>query len=56
MPTKKLFKLYLFSLTALLLTAIFTVPAYATEDMWTAANRIIVDVYTHIAGISTVPA
>jgi len=56
MPTKKLFKLYLFSLTALLLTALFTVPAYATEDMWTAANRIIVDVYTHIAGISTVLA
>ena len=56
MPTKKLFKLYLFSLTALLMTALFTVPAYATEDMWTAANRIIVDVYTHIAGISTVLA
>ena len=56
MPTKKLFKLYLFSLTALLLTALFTVPAYATEDMWTVANRIIVDVYTHIAGISAVLA
>ena len=56
MPTKKLFKLYIFSLTVLLLTALFTVPAYATEDMWTAANRIIVDVYTHIAGISTVLA
>ena len=39
MPTKKLFKLYLFSLTVLLLTALFTVPAYATEDMWTAATR-----------------
>ena len=56
MSTKKLFKLYLFSLFAILLTALFTVPAYATEDMWTAANRIIVDVYTHIAGISTVLA
>ena len=56
MPTKKLFKLYLVSLTVLLLTALFTVPAYATEDMWTTANRIIVDVYTHIAGISTVLA
>ncbi len=26
------------------------------EDMWTAANRIIVDVYNKIAGISTVLA
>ena len=30
--------------------------AFATEDMWTAANRIIVDVYTKIVGISTVLA
>ena len=29
---------------------------YATDDMWTVANRIIVDVYTKIAGISTVLA
>ncbi|MDR0294514.1 MAG: AAA family ATPase [Oscillospiraceae bacterium] len=28
----------------------------ATEDMWTVANRIIVDVYSQIAGISTVLA
>ena len=31
-------------------------PALAVEDMWTAANRIIVDVYNKIAGISTVLA
>ena len=31
-------------------------PVFAAEDMWTAANRIIVDVYNNIAGISTVLA
>ena len=30
--------------------------AFAVEDMWTAANRIIKDVYTKIAGVSTVLA
>jgi hypothetical protein len=34
----------------------FAVPAFAAEDMWTAANRIIVDIYGNIAGISTVLA
>ena len=33
----------------------FAVNAYA-EDMWEVANRIIVDVYNKIAGISTVLA
>lgn len=33
----------------------FAVTAYA-EDMWEVANRIIVDVYNKIAGISTVLA
>lgn len=31
-------------------------PALAVDDMWTVANRIIVDVYGKIAGISTVLA
>lgn len=35
---------------------VLIVPAYAVEDMWSVANTIIVDVYTHIAGISTVLA
>ena len=30
--------------------------AFAVDDMWTVANRIIVDVYTKIVGISTVLA
>lgn len=45
---------------ALLLSAIFmflfACPVYAVEDMWTVANRIIIDVYNKIAGISTVLA
>lgn len=31
-------------------------PAFALDDMWTVANRIIVDVYGKIAGVSTVLA
>lgn len=33
-----------------------SIPVFAVDDMWTVANRIIVDVYTKIAGISTVLA
>ena len=33
-----------------------TLPALAVDDMWTVANRVIVDVYNKIAGISTVLA
>lgn len=36
--------------------ALLTVQVFAVEDMWTAANRIIIDVYNKIAGISTVLA
>lgn len=32
---------------------LLTVRAFAVEDMWTVANRIIVDVYNKIAGVST---
>lgn len=38
------------------ITAAVTISAFAADDMWTAANRIIVDVYGKIAGISTVLA
>ena len=34
----------------------FSLTAFAVDDMWTVANRIIVDVYNKIAGISTVLA
>lgn len=36
--------------------ALLTVQVFAAEDMWQVANRIIVDVYNKIAGISTVLA
>ena len=40
----------------LCLVPFFTITTFAVDDMWTVANRIIVDVYNHIAGISTVLA
>ena len=46
----------LLCLLLLLCVSLFCVQAFAVEDMWTAANRIIVDVYNKIAGISTVLA
>lgn len=53
---KRLYKTYLMSLTLLLLMSAMIVPALAAEDMWTVANRIIVDVYGKVAGISTILA
>lgn len=53
---KKLYRLYVSCLTLMLLVAVLTVPALAVDDMWTVANNIIVDVYSKIAGISTVLA
>lgn len=38
------------------ITLLLTTQAFAVDDMWTVANRIIVDVYNKIAGISTVLA
>lgn len=53
---KRLFRLYLVSLVLLSLFSLTTATAFAVDDMWTVANTIIVDVYTQIAGISTVLA
>lgn len=47
---------YLFIMTTFLLALCLSTTAFAVDDMWTVANRIIVDVYEHIAGISTVLA
>ena len=44
------------SLTIMLLLTIMVPSAFAVDDMWTVANTIIVDVYSKIAGISTVLA
>ena len=47
---------YRISLVLFILAALFLPHAFAVDDMWTAANRIIKDVYSKIAGISTVLA
>ncbi len=52
----KLSRWYSKLMTVVILAAALLLPAYAAEDMWTVANRIIIDVYNHIAGISTVLA
>lgn len=41
---------------SLYIMVMLTTQAFAVDDMWTVANRIIVDVYNKIAGISTVLA
>lgn len=53
---KKLYRFYIFCLTLMLLLTVLTISALAVDDMWTVANKIIVDVYGKIAGISTVLA
>lgn len=47
---------YIQIMTMVLLCGCMVMPAFAVDDMWTVANRIIVDVYEKIAGISTVLA
>ncbi len=53
---KKLYRIYVSCLTLMLMLTALTVPALAVDDMWTVANNIIVDVYSKIAGLSTVLA
>lgn len=43
-------------MAAVIMTICLTQTVFAVDDMWTVANSIIVDVYTKIAGISTVLA
>ena len=53
---KKLYRIYVSCLTLMLMLTALTVPALAVDDRWTVANTVIVDVYSKIAGISTVLA
>lgn len=53
---KKLYRINVSCLTLMLMLTALTVPALAVDDMWTVANTVIVDVYSKIAGISTVLA
>ncbi len=52
---KRLFLVYRIALLVLMLAVILP-HAGAVDDMWVVANRIIKDVYTKIAGVSTVLA
>jgi len=51
-----MFILRFLPLSILIAAALSIGASAAVEDMWTVANRIIIDVYNHIAGISTVLA
>lgn len=54
--TVRAFTFYRIALVMLIIGAILIPQAFAVEDMWTAADRIIKDVYSKIAAISTVLA
>lgn len=43
---RKCYKFYTLIMTLMWVMAAMTASAFAVDDMWTVANRIIVDVYT----------
>jgi uncharacterized membrane protein len=49
----KLYKYYFGIMLVVIAALILTVPAFAADDMWALADKIIKDVYKQIAGIST---
>lgn len=53
---KKLYRIYSLCLITMLIVGLFCISAAAVDDMWTVATRIIKDVYSKIAGISTILA
>ena len=55
-PSQKHPRLYPCAVLTLTALACLTAPALAADDLWTIANNLIVDLYNHIAGISTVLA
>jgi hypothetical protein len=52
----KLGRAYFTIMVVIILIMLTTMHVFAVDDMWTVANRIISDVYTKLAGISTVLA
>ena len=52
----KLFRCYIFMMILVIFSLYFSTVALAVDDMWTVADTIIKDVYSKIAGISTVLA
>lgn len=53
---KRIYHIYLTCMTLTLTMPMMIVSAFAVDDMWTVANKIIVDVYGKIVGVSTVLA
>lgn len=53
---KKLYQIYLRCLSLLTVSILLTTMCFAVEDMWTVAHRFMVDIYTHIVGISSLLA
>ena len=53
---KRIYHFYLTCMTLTLTMPMMIVSAFAVDDMWTVANKIIVDVYGKIVGVSTVLA
>ena len=53
---KRIYHFYLTRMTLTLTMPMMIVSAFAVDDMWTVANKSIVDVYGKIVGVSTVLA
>lgn len=53
---RRVFLIYRIALVLFILAMLSMPHAGAVDDMWVVANRIIKDVYTKIAGVSTVLA
>ncbi len=52
----RLWRVYISVMAAVIVSLYIAPAALAVEDMWVVADRIIKDVYTNIAGVSTVLA
>ena len=53
---QNLFRCYITVIAGVIITLCLTPAALAVDDMWTVADMIIKDVYSKVAGISTVLA
>ena len=53
---QRLWRVYISVMAAVIVSLYIAPAALAVEDMWVVADRIIKDIYTNIAGVSTVLA
>ena len=54
MNMKTAYKVYLFCCVLFLTGLFLLVPVYAVEDMWTAASRIIKDIFAPITAMAVI--